>query len=118
MIEFIWWRMSVQVCLTRATIKGPLNGEPSRVEQVLSSAGGIRTLVLSGSDVASYILALVPKLDFFGRDMGKNGWWCPMLDALLVHSHNFVDDFEKDLLCYLPGIAQRRKEGGVPLRSV
>ena len=94
-------------------IGGPLTGLFCYFEQILSLVPGIRTLVLYDSLVTSYLFA-----HGSGGGGGANNWLCPMLDVLVVHSHNILDDCGKNNLCHLPRIVQRRKKDGLRLRSV
>ena len=100
-------------------VEGPSIGMLSHAEQVLSCVGGIKTLILSGSVVTSYLLALSPKpAHRLGKDVGASRWRCPALNTLVVHSHDLLDDFEQDVLCHVSAVAQKRKKGGIPFRSV
>jgi hypothetical protein len=102
-------------------VEGLLVEEFSEANQVLSCLEGLRTLVLSNSSfvLMDYTLALAPYPDdSFGGEEGTNKWPCPMLDSLILHTHDLFDNFGSRDLAHLPDVAQKRKEGGMPLRSV
>ncbi|KAF9781176.1 hypothetical protein BJ322DRAFT_1079473 [Thelephora terrestris] len=94
---------------------------PDHAEEVLSHLGKLRTLVLSGSVVMPYILALCPDSKYIDDHDGSidptRWWWCPVLDALVVHTPELHANYQ-DILQHLYMVAQRRKDVGIPFKSV
>lgn len=100
-------------------VEGPSIGMLDHAGQVLSCLQAITTLVLSGGVVTSYLFALGQKfVDHSGGGVGLDGWRCPTLDVLVIHSRDLLDDFEQDILRHLHRIAQKRKKGRIPFKSV
>ncbi|KAF9781151.1 hypothetical protein BJ322DRAFT_1079289 [Thelephora terrestris] len=95
---------------------------PDDAEEVLSHLEKLRTLVLSGSIVMPYILALCPYSEYIDDDDGSMDptrwlWSCPVLDALVVHTPDLHENYQ-DILQHLYMVAQGRKDVGIPFKSV
>ena len=100
-------------------IEDPEPWRDDHAKEVLSRLKGIRTLVLSNLVVASFIMALDPESDKHNdKDVDVDWWLCPELEVLVVHVQEFSDFYGEEIMEYLPGIAQRRKDGGIPFKSV
>ena len=84
-----------------------------RVEEVLGHLEHIRTLILSDSAVGPYLRALAPM-----EAMHVGGWRCLGLDTLVIYNLGSLDDAGDNVLSTLRRLARRRKEAGIPLKSV
>ena len=98
-------------------VEGPDPWELGYAKEVLFCLKGIRTLVLSDLVVASYIMALDPESGE-DEDASIDFWLCPELAVLVVHAREFSDQFGEDILESLPGVARRRKDAGMPFKSI
>ena len=100
-------------------VGGPAPWSFGSAQEVLSHLGGIRTLVLSGAVVMSYLEALSPEPDEDAEeDSNTDGWLCPRLSVLVIHVQNFFYYNNGDIMELLVGAAQRRKEAGIPFKFV
>jgi hypothetical protein len=94
-------------------------------KDVLSGFEGIRTLVLSDLAVASYITALDPDYEDEDSDEDEDEdedtdscQLCPALDTLVVYTRWSSDPLIGNIVEYLHSVAQRRKDRGIPFKSV
>ena len=107
-------------------VESPSRWKVRYAKEVLACMDGIQTLVLSGPAMTSYINALDP--DYEDDDDGDDDdnidtnswppWLCPALDVLVVHAQSFCDVDGEDIMKYLLGIAQKRRAGGMPFKSI
>ena len=94
---------------------------PYHPEGVLSRLENIRTLVVSELVSLSYILPLGTESNdrtHADGDNDTNGWLCPMLDTLVIFSWEFRDVKTPVILEYLLATAIRRKDSGIPFKTV
>ena len=94
---------------------------PYHPEGVLSRLENIRTLVVSELVSLSYILPLGTESNDRTHADGDNdtdGWLCPTLDTLVIFSREFRDVETPVILEYLLATAIRRKDSGIPFKTV
>ena len=84
-----------------------------RVEEALGHLEHIRTLILSDSAVSAYLSALAPT-----EATDTSGWQCLELDTIVIRSRHYLDESGDYIISTLCRVAQRRKEAGIPLRTV
>lgn len=97
-------------------VQGKFPWTPFKAGEVLSFFLELGILVLTGSAVTSYIPALAPD-SFNGAHMDE--WPCHKLNALVVRVPDVVLTREMEkILHHLADTTKRRKEVGMPLRSV
>lgn len=99
-------------------IEGPPGRGEDNAEDVLSSFGGISTLVLSGSNVTSYIIFLVPHIH---KNTATGPWLCPELKELTVCTpgdQGRYGERAERILFHLANTVEKRSNAGMKLESI
>jgi hypothetical protein len=100
-------------------VEVPIMWGYDQADEVLSSMGGVRTFVLSNSDIEPYLLPLDPEhgYDSDGSMPDPVQWRCQVLEHLVIYE-DLSNAAGEDIMRFLPGLAERRKAAGRPFKSV
>ena len=114
-------------CLDSRTVEvlcidGPESWPFESAKKLLSCLGEVRTLVLSGDFALQYLENLSPGPGgngFHAEGLSTDQWQCTKLESLVVHSRVlFYGPNSEDIVKRVLNVAQRRKDAGIPLKSV
>jgi len=88
--------------------------ERDRVKEALGHLEYVRTLILSDSAaVGAYLWPLAP-----AEATEISGWRCLELDAIVIRNRHYLDDSGDNIISTLCCVARKRKEAGIPFRTV